>query len=134
LPCVHYYQEYLYLSQFNNEQCLVNQNLQHGGRHSRGIGSRSALWAIRRAHSHYALACWWEGPFPVCVQVSSPIYMGKFVDCFVVVMICWICTKVYSYVLDYYGFESWWVPWIPLFRVSKCTGLHVTLHDKSLGR
>jgi hypothetical protein len=25
--------------------------------------------------------CLWEGPFPVCVQVSSPIYMGKFVDC-----------------------------------------------------
>jgi hypothetical protein len=24
----------------------------------------------------------------------------------VVVMICWICTKVYSYVLDNYGFDS----------------------------
>jgi hypothetical protein len=54
LPCVHYYQEYLYLSQFNNEKCLVNQHLQHGWWHSRGIGSRSALWAIRRAHTHYA--------------------------------------------------------------------------------
>jgi hypothetical protein len=27
------------------------------------------------------LMCLWEGPFPVCVQVSSPIYMCKFVDC-----------------------------------------------------
>jgi hypothetical protein len=25
--------------------------------------------------------------FPVCVQASSPIYMGKFVDCFVVGML-----------------------------------------------
>jgi hypothetical protein len=69
---------------------------------------------------------WWEGPFPVCVQVSSPIYMGKCAEC-VVVIICWICTKVYSYVLDNYGFDSWWVPWIPLFRVSTCTGW-ITCH------
>jgi hypothetical protein len=27
------------------------------------------------------LMCLWEAPFPVCVQVLSPIYMGKFVDC-----------------------------------------------------
>jgi nitrate/nitrite transporter NarK len=27
------------------------------------------------------LMCLWEAPFPVCVQVSSPIYMGKCADC-----------------------------------------------------
>jgi hypothetical protein len=111
---------------------VANQHLHHGGWHSCKIGSRSALWPIWCAHTHYAHVGG-RGPFPVCVQVSSPIYMGKCAESFVVVMICWICTKVYSYVLDYYGFKSWWVPWIPLFRVSTCTGLHVTLHDKSLG-
>jgi hypothetical protein len=64
-----------------------------------------------------------KGPFPVCVQVSSPIYMGKCADCCCCLACCWICTKVYSYVLDYYGFDSWWVPWISLFRV---TSLYTT--------
>jgi nitrate/nitrite transporter NarK len=37
--------------------------------------------------------------------VTNLLYMGKCAEC-VVVIICWICTKVYSYVLDNYGFDS----------------------------
>jgi hypothetical protein len=44
----------LHLTRSNTWLTNINQHLQHGGWHSRKIGSRSALWSIWHAHTHYA--------------------------------------------------------------------------------